>query len=637
MAEVTTTASPAVTAARRLGDDGKVGAELCLRGMLSEGHLLWALELRERTGADLASIMLSTGLVERRELTRVRADLHGLAAVDLVEQPPEARLVRRFAPDLLVGLGFVPLTVGGGVATVAVRDDPSAAVVDAIKAELGPEVAVRFVMTSWWDVDQAVRTLHRDRLVHTAVRGLYERSPEESAYTVVTPRQFAVLAVLACATCATIALWPVGTLLGLNAVVNVAFTASIAFKLAVALAGARRERHEPVTGEEAAAIPDTDLPSYTILVPVFREANIVGKLVTNLGNLDYPREKLEILLLMEEDDPETIAAARSSGSPDTVRFLVVPDAQPKTKPKACNVGLLFARGEYLVIYDAEDRPEPDQLRKVVAAFRKAPDHVVCVQCALNYFNATENVLTRMFTLEYSYWFDYMLPGLDALSLPIPLGGTSNHFRTDALRRLGGWDPYNVTEDADLGIRASAEGWSVSVVGSTTYEEANAEVRNWVRQRSRWIKGYLQTTLVHLRHPVRLVRTCGLRQALGFATLIGGTCVTFLAVPLLYLLMVAWIAGPRHLVEALFPPVLIQVSAANLVVGNSLMVYLNMLAVYKRRRYELLPYALLNPFYWLLHSIAAYKALWQLITRPFFWEKTVHGITTHADTEPVLVG
>ncbi|MEU7811582.1 glycosyltransferase family 2 protein [Pseudonocardia sp. NPDC049154] len=277
---------------------------------------------------------------------------------------------------------------------------------------------------------------------------------------------------------------PRTTLITLLAIVSLAFLVSVVFKFVVCMVGVRQENHVQVTDEEVAALDPADLPVYTVLVPVFREANIVAQLIGNLGGLDYPAEKLEILLLLEESDTETIEAAKAADPP----------------------------------------------KKAVVAFRRGGDRLVCVQAALNYWSATDNWLTRMFTTEYSFWFDYMLPGLDRLRLPIPLGGTSNHFRTAALRALGGWDPFNVTEDADLGIRAVALGSTAGVVNSTTFEEANRTPGNWVRQRSRWIKGYLQTLLVHLRHPLQLVRTAGLRQTLAFALLIGGTPVTFLFTP-----------------------------------------------------------------------------------------------------------
>jgi cellulose synthase/poly-beta-1,6-N-acetylglucosamine synthase-like glycosyltransferase len=291
------------------------------------------------------------------------------------------------------------------------------------------------------------------------------------------------------------------------------------------------------------------------------------------------------------------------------------------------VGLTFARGELLVIYDAEDKPDPDQLKKAVVAFDRSGDDLICLQAALNYWNDSENWLTRMFTLEYSFWFDYMLPGLDALRLPIPLGGTSNHFRTDALRALGGWDPFNVTEDADLGIRASAVGYRVGVLNSTTMEEANRSAPNWIRQRSRWIKGYLQTMLVHSRRPTQLLRSTGVVPAMAFALLIGGTPLIFLANAPLLVIFVGSFAVDASWLGRLFPGWVLAVCLFNLLLGNAAMVYVSMMGAFRRHRYRLVIWAMLNPVYWLLHAVAAYKALWQLVTRPHYWEKTLHGLST----------
>jgi cellulose synthase/poly-beta-1,6-N-acetylglucosamine synthase-like glycosyltransferase len=408
-----------------------------------------------------------------------------------------------------------------------------------------------------------------------------------------------------------------GVLLG---IANLVFLGAILFKVVVSVLGiaARRRAVQPI------ATDDRDLPRYTILVPVYREANVIGDLMRNLGALDYPAEKLEILVLLESDDAETIAAARAARPPGTVRLVVVPDAQPKTKPKACNVGLFLATGEHLVIYDAEDRPDPAQLRKAVAAFRRAGPQTVCVQARLFYWNAGHNLLTRMFGLEYGYWFGTMLPGLDRLRLPIPLGGTSNHFRVDALRRLGGWDPHNVTEDADLGIRAAVEGYRVEVIDSWTDEEACSQVRPWIRQRTRWIKGYMQTVLVHSRSPIRLARTLGLRDTLGFASLIAGTPLTFLLAPVLWVSTIALLAFGADL-PFVTHGWMAWVALGDLVVGNVAMIFLCALAAVRDRGWRWAPLALLNPLYWVLHSWASWRALVQLIRNPFLWEKTPHGL------------
>ncbi|MCW8133955.1 MAG: glycosyltransferase, partial [Planctomycetota bacterium] len=280
---------------------------------------------------------------------------------------------------------------------------------------------------------------------------------------------------------------------------------SVKWSLVRAFAGRPCEHRIPA--EELEKLDPRDLPVYTILVPMYKEPEVAQKIARAVTELDYPLEKLDVKLLLEEDDPETRKKIEEvmDQLPSCVEVIVcpkVPKGQPKTKPRACNWGLERARGQYLVIYDAEDRPEPDQLKKAVAAFRRlkaaGKEKVVCLQAKLNYFNARQNPLTRFFTLEYTTWFDLFLPGLHAFRIPIPLGGTSNHFDTKTLKDLGGWDPFNVTEDCDLGIRMARQGYRTEILDSTTWEEANCRVGNWIRQRSRWIKGYFQTHLVHTR-------------------------------------------------------------------------------------------------------------------------------------------
>lgn len=487
----------------------------------------------------------------------------------------------------------------------------------------------------------ALTDAFRSEYAAQAADGLYRIDPVLSARYVLSTSQkvLAVALVLITVVCAV--LWPLPTLMTLIGLASVVFLASTLFKFFVALRGSRYDLVARVRPEEIAALEDDELPMYTVLVPVFREARIVGRLVENLGRLDYPTEKLEVIILVEEEDDETRDAIAVSDPPAHFLVVTVPKGAPQTKPRACNVGLEVARGEFLVIYDAEDAPEPDQLKKTVIAFERADESVVVMQAALNYFNARENVLTRMFSLEYSYWFDYMLTGLDVHDLPIPLGGTSNHFRTSALQELGGWDPYNVTEDADLGIRASALGYRVGVVDSTTMEEATSRVGIFIGQRSRWIKGYMQTALVHARRPFALIRRIGLRRFASFALLIAGTPLTFLGViPFTALTIVSFLI-PWASITPAFPPAILWICLLNFLVGNALMVYLNMMGPYKRGAFWLVGWAVLNPVYWLLHSLASYKALWQLITKPHYWQKTEHGmshftvegVTAPASTQP----
>ena len=276
-------------------------------------------------------------------------------------------------------------------------------------------------------------------------------------------------------------------------------------------------------------------------------------------------------------------------------------------------------------HPAEDRPDPDQLKKAVIAFSKAEERIVCIQCKLNYYNRNQNILTRWFTTEYSSWFDLFMPGLDAADSPIPLGGTSNHLDRQKLIELGAWDPFNVTEDADLGIRLHKAGYKTAIVDSTTFEEANSDLYNWIRQRSRWVKGYIQTWLVHMRHPVRLRRQIGWRSFVSFQFVVAGTFVGFLLNPFYWALTTLWLATHAGFIRALFPSFVYYAAALGLFIGNFVFTYVNVAGSIRRGYYDLVKWALLSPLYWALMSIGAWKGFLQLFYRPFYWEKTVHGL------------
>jgi cellulose synthase/poly-beta-1,6-N-acetylglucosamine synthase-like glycosyltransferase len=454
---------------------------------------------------------------------------------------------------------------------------------------------------------------------------LLERSPADSARWVLTRGQQVVLLGLAGATLAGAALWPVPVLSLLMTVFTLFYASFALYKFYLAYRALTHRLEIEITPEEVAALDDRDLPIYTILVPAYHEQEVLPVLVKAIEQLDYPKAKLDVKLLLEEDDRETIAIARGSKLPSHFKLIVVPDGRPKGKPKACNYGLIHAQGEHVVIFDAEDIPEPDQLKKALLAFRKGDAQLACVQAKLNYFNRHQNLLTRWFTGEYSMWFDLFLPGLDASRAPIPLGGTSNHFRTADLRALGAWDPYNVTEDADLGMRLCKAGRRTAVMNSTTYEEANSRLGNWIRQRSRWVKGYIQTYLVHMRHPVRLWRAIGGRAFLSFQLVMGGTFLVLLLNPIFWLLTALWFVTRWTAIEHIFPLPVYYLGLAALFFGNFAFTYLNIAGCLKRQYYDMVKYALLSPIYWALMSLAAYKGLAQLVYKPSYWEKTRHGL------------
>jgi glycosyltransferase XagB len=381
-----------------------------------------------------------------------------------------------------------------------------------------------------------------------------------------------------------------------------------------------------ISDQDALAIPNFALPIYTILVPAYGEPEVIGTLITNLMRLNYPPSRLDIKLLLEEDDAATIAAARRMVVVDHIEIVLVPAGEPRTKPKACNYGLEYARGEFVTIYDAEDEPDPLQLRRAVFAFRRGGPRLACIQAQLTYHNAGQNLLTGWFAAEYLVWFRFMLPGLDSLRALIPLGGTSNHIRRSVLDEVGAWDPFNVTEDADLGARIAHAGYLTGVLASPTAEEANSDIINWVRQRSRWHKGYLQTTLVHLRRPVTLARAIGVYNVLRFIILLGGTPILAVANVLFWILALVWILAQPAAIAAIFPWYVLYPATVSLVFGNLSIVYLNLVACYEDERYDLVLASVTAPLYWILMSLGAIKGAIQLITQPSYWEKTVHGLS-----------
>ena len=462
-------------------------------------------------------------------------------------------------------------------------------------------------------------------MLHNSVNGLRDAAPSLSAHEVLTGRQRLVLAVSGLALLALLLLAPMPTLQAVVFLVTLGYALSLTYRMVLFRLGSRGTHLVQVSDEEALSVPDEDLPVYTVLVPAYREPDVIGKLLSSLAGLVYPVDKLDVRLLLEADDSATIAVARDALPGRHMRVVLVPAAEPRTKPKACNYGLQTAEGELVTIYDAEDRPEPLQLRRAVVALRRLGPAYACVQAQLSYFNASQNRITRWFTVEYAGWFRFLLPGLVAAGAPVPLGGTSNHFRTELLRAVGAWDPFNVTEDADLGIRLARLGYSVGVLDSVTEEEANSDFVNWVKQRSRWYKGYLQTWLVHMRSPGRLSNELGWRGVVGLHLFVAGTPVTTLVNPAFWTLAVVWFVQKPAWVAHLFPAGTFYLALLCFVLGNAAVLYTNVLTTRRMHRPDLLGAALSAPVYWVMMSIAATKAVLQLVLQPSYWEKTTHGL------------
>lgn len=376
---------------------------------------------------------------------------------------------------------------------------------------------------------------------------------------------------------------------------------------------------------ERPPLTEAELPRYSLIVPLHHEAAVLPRLAAHLGRLDYPPEKLQILLVVEPDDPATRHAAERATDDRRFEVVVAPALGPRTKPKAMNAALIRATGDLVAVYDAEDEPEPDQLRRAAAAFA-APGggRLGCVQARLVIDNAADSWISRQFAAEYAGHFDLMLPLLAGLGLPIPLGGTSNHFRRDALEGAGAWDPFNVTEDADLGIRLARHGWGIAIIGSSTHEEATNTFPAWLRQRTRWYKGWLQTALVHLRRPRALWRDLGPRGAAGIGLLLAGNLFAALIHPFFLAALLHDLAAAR--VAVTLPGVAAQALGIGvLAAGYGATALYTLVAMRERGLRGCLPTLARVPLYWLMLSLAAWRAMAQLVLDPYRWEKTTHGL------------
>jgi glycosyltransferase XagB len=474
--------------------------------------------------------------------------------------------------------------------------------------------------------------LSNEELLYHSVNGLRDANPDDSASKNLSRSQRAGVAALVGPLLAVGILYPLGAAVAFVAVSMLIYVIVLTYRTALFVESLRTNSMISITDDDALSISDELLPIYTVLVPAYKEPSVVAAVTRSLGKMAYPRDKLDIKLLLESDDLATIAAARSVQSAD-FSIVIVPAAEPRTKPKALNFGLQLARGSLVTVFDAEDVPDILQLRKAAIALHRGADDLACVQARLAYHNVGQNIITRWFTLEYATWFSQFLPGLVRRNAPIPLGGTSNHFKRAILEEIGGWDPFNVTEDADLGIRLHRRGYRTGVLDSVTLEEANSDFINWVKQRSRWHKGYMQTWAVHLRHPIRLWRELGPKGFAEFNLFIGGTPLLALLNPVFWLLAIIWLVAEPAFVRMIFPRFIYYTALACWLYGNFTLVFLNLLMAHHLRLRGLHRAAALTPVYWVMMSLAAVKAGFQFIFQPSHWEKTMHGLGTEPDLSP----
>ncbi len=581
-----------------------------------------AIQLRTRAKSRLGEVLLANGFVRPNEISKALARQYGIGRIDLAKAPIDPDLLDDVDPLACLRLGYVPWRRIGETTIVAVSDPDM--IQQIAKSRPLPSGNLAFAI--------ADAALIQVTLLHYFQRNLSDRA------STLCPAEYS------CRTLASRWAWPklIGVaafagFLTLNAPIAalsiiLIFLALANFGTAVlrilafgAMMFPRYIQDVASTKRDPSRQP---LPRISILVPLFREPMVLGALLVALKNLDYPRALLDIKLILESDDEETPAGLLQHDLPPWIDVILAPNGAIRTKPRAMNYALPLCKGEIVGIYDAEDRPEPDQLRKVAFALAQAPAKIACVQGALDFYNTRQNWLSRCFAIEYAQWFRVLLPGLHRLGLPIPLGGTTVFFRRAILEKLGGWDAHNVTEDADLGMRLARFGYSCGILPSTTFEEATCSPKPWVRQRSRWLKGYAMTWSSHMRHPFKLLDDLGPSAFLTFQILFLGTLASYLAFPLHLALWASFLGVEVPLFTGLPREIWFWFVTSHLTgLIGSLLVAARALAPKTHRRLAL--FTLSMPLYWPLGAIASWRALFESFLIPFYWAKTEHG-TAHEE-------
>lgn len=592
----------------------RIGDYLVQQGHITPAQREKALEIQKKEPGRLGEILVGVGAVNTLVLHRALAEILQLPFVDMVDEPADKALLKTGMHWVFLEHRLIPWRQVNGRLVVAVSDYSERTLAE-VRRLFGEHVDI--AITTPEDIFHQVQKSYAGDMDDHAIHYLWRFAPQRSAKQLFSPhRRQVVIGPLALALIVAV-IWGAG-LLSVLVVVNALYLAALLFRFHLFWAGLSQKKFE----SSQITITPQSLPVYTLLIPVFKEPpQTIRTLLNSIRALDYPRAKLDVKLIVESSDTETINNILAEKPERIFQIVRVPYSLPQTKPKACNYALQFARGEFVTIYDAEDIPDPQQLKAAVQHFEEGGPQLGCLQARLNYYNRNDNALTRCFAIEYAMWFDAMLFGLEQVKLPIPLGGTSNHFRTRVLKEIYAWDPFNVTEDADIGIRLAEHGYKTRILNSLTMEEAPNSFINWVKQRTRWIKGYIQTFIVHLREPHQTGRRLGFGGLLGFMLFVGSSSFAYLVTPLI--LVVSALAYFEYYT---IPLLLYALMWANLIGGLALHYLIALSIVIARRWWEMLWIVPFYPVYWLLHSVASFRALIQLLGGAGHkWEKTRHGL------------
>lgn len=596
-----------------------LGVMLLREGTVAAHDLIPALALQSRQRGKLIETLLSHGLVSEPALYTALARHWAVGIADLIALPPDPRLIDRIGPTRCLRDGVLPWrSVGDATVIVTAHPDRFRRHRDALSGIFGTVIMAVAPANAIEAAVLRARGPSLARLAETSV------NPAESC------RNFNCKALRLPMLVAFVVMLITGILspiLLLSVFTTIALLVMVSFNVFRVAAGIAAERPAP---PQTAPPHIARLPVVSVMVALYHESDIATRLVKRLGNLNYPRELLDILLVVEADDSMTRNALATAQLPSWMRVVVVPGGSVKTKPRALNFALDHCRGSIVGIYDAEDAPEADQIRKVVERFHARGPEVACLQGVLDFYNPRSNWLSRCFTIEYATWFRILLPGIEKLGLAVPLGGTTLFFRRAALERLGRWDAHNVTEDADLGMRIARHGFRTELIDTVTQEEANCRVVPWIKQRSRWIKGFMMTWATHMRTPRLLWRQLGTRRFIGFQMLLLGSVLNALLAPFLWSF---WLVplGFSHPIAERLPDAVFTLLCVLFFATEVVSVAISMRGLGKTKHGLSFLWVPTLYFYHPLATLAAYKAAWEMLTRPFYWEKTSHG---HFDQTPL---
>ncbi|MDH5529593.1 MAG: glycosyltransferase [Paracoccaceae bacterium] len=591
------------------------------------GNMLKAIALRTREDVRLGEILLAHGWVSTSDLMAGLSRQWSAATVDVLAEAPDARLLDHLGGAFCLREGILPLRrVGGAAILVTARPADFADLRSRLPANFGP---VLMALAPERDIHKALINSRETSLIRRAEN----QSPADQSCRTQNTRCLTAIAFMVLAGLfASLILFPRLLFWALSLWAITTLVLFTGLKLGAFISEVWASRTDPVS---AGPLP-TMLPVVSVMVPLYRETDVVPRLIERLGRVSYPRELFDLLLVVEDADQQTKNALAGSDLPNWMRVITVPPGPIQTKPRALNYALDFCRGSIIGVWDAEDAPAADQIHKVVRQFHNSAPEVVCLQGILDYYNARHNWLSRCFTIEYAALFRVILPGLARLGFVLPLGGTTIFFRRAALETLGRWDAHNVTEDADLGLRLARAGYRTDMIDTVTEEEPNCHALPWIRQRSRWLKGFAMTWASHSRNPARLWRDLGAKRFFGIQIFLVGTLSQFLLAPVLWSFWLLLFDLPHPLRSGAASWGITALSML-FVIAELINFAIGLWALRACSHRHLMKWVPGMPLYFTLAAFAAYKAVHEWVAKPFYWDKTAHGILEPDTTSrlPVL--